>query len=146
MLAALMGKLTSSWSRLASLCLLLVTSCTGDVGTTCFQDDECNGSLVCCHTGSNFTQGKCQVDCGDTCVESNDCAEGLQCCRPEGSSQGICEAQCEQTDGGVDGGQGGAGGEGGGGGQSGNGGVGGSAGSGGSPGVGGAAGGGGGGA
>jgi hypothetical protein len=33
----------------------------GQGRTTCFQDDECNGSLICCHVGSPFTQGTCET-------------------------------------------------------------------------------------
>ena len=28
---------------------------------TCFQDDECTGSLICCHVGSPFTPGTCET-------------------------------------------------------------------------------------
>lgn len=40
---------------------LLVASCADGIGTTCFQNDECGGDLVCCHLGSAFTQGDCQT-------------------------------------------------------------------------------------
>jgi hypothetical protein len=33
----------------------------GQGGTTCFQDDECNSSLICCHVGSPFTRGTCET-------------------------------------------------------------------------------------
>ncbi len=33
----------------------------GQGRTTCFQDDECNGSLICCHVGSPFTPGTCET-------------------------------------------------------------------------------------
>ncbi|MGB5811458.1 MAG: hypothetical protein WBG86_13050, partial [Polyangiales bacterium] len=46
----------------SSLILLVsVTGCIGGVGTTCFQDNECNGALICCHLGSVFNQGSCQT-------------------------------------------------------------------------------------
>jgi len=61
MLAALMRNITSQLVWLASICVVFLVACTGDVGTTCFQDDECNGSLICCHVGSPFTQGSCET-------------------------------------------------------------------------------------
>ena len=33
----------------------------GQGGVTCFQDDECVGSLICCHVGSPFTPGTCET-------------------------------------------------------------------------------------
>ena len=33
----------------------------GEGGTTCFQNDECIGSLICCHVGSPFTLGTCET-------------------------------------------------------------------------------------
>lgn len=67
MLRALMSKYTFCWLSLASACVMVLGSCTGDVGTTCFQDDECNEGLICCHVGSPFTQGTCQTEeiCAD---------------------------------------------------------------------------------
>ena len=66
MLAALMRKLTSPsfWLALISLVLVvLAAACVGGVGTTCFQDDECDSGLLCCHIGgSGFTQGSCQTE------------------------------------------------------------------------------------
>jgi len=61
MLDALMRKITGDLLWLVSICLLLLLACTGGVGTTCFQNDECNGSLICCHVGSPFTQGRCET-------------------------------------------------------------------------------------
>jgi len=61
MLAALMRNTTFHLVRLALICLVLLAACTGDAGTTCFQDDECNSSLICCHVGSPFTQGSCEM-------------------------------------------------------------------------------------
>ena len=61
MLAALMRNITSQLVWLALICVVFLVACTGDVGTTCFQDDECNGSLICCHVGSPFTQGSCET-------------------------------------------------------------------------------------
>ena len=61
MLAALMRNITSQLVWLALICLVFLVACTGDVGTTCFQDNECNGSLICCHLGSPFTQGSCET-------------------------------------------------------------------------------------
>ncbi|MGB5703846.1 MAG: hypothetical protein WBM48_13585, partial [Polyangiales bacterium] len=61
MLAALMRKSTSLSLSLAFFCISFVAACTGEVGTTCFQDDECDSGLICCHIGSNFTQGSCQT-------------------------------------------------------------------------------------
>jgi hypothetical protein len=119
MLAALMRKSTSLYLSLAFFSLFAVAACTGDVGTTCFQNDECNGELICCHIGSNFTQGSCQTQtvCNDM----------------QGGTGG--------TDGGVGGmGGGGVGGAGGASGQGGSSGAGGAAGQGGAAGVGGTAG------
>ena len=67
MLAALMRNITSHSVWLALPCLVFFFACAGGTGTTCFQDDECNGLLICCHVGSPFTQGTCetQADCDD---------------------------------------------------------------------------------
>lgn len=46
---------------LVSAGLLCFSACTGGQGTTCFQDDECNSPLICCHVGSPFTQGSCET-------------------------------------------------------------------------------------
>ena len=115
MLAALMRNITSQFVWLALICLVFLVACTGDVGTTCFQDNECNGSLICCHLGSPFTQGSCET-----------------------------QEVCDERQGGIGGtggfggfGGGGAGGAGGLGGEGGQGGVGGTAGTGGQGGVGG---------
>ncbi|MDH3201236.1 MAG: hypothetical protein OEM15_10130 [Myxococcales bacterium] len=53
------------------ICLLLfvglsfagssLVGCVGGIGTTCFQTDECDGELICCHVGSQFTQGTCET-------------------------------------------------------------------------------------
>ena len=67
MLAALMRIITSPLPWLASIFLVPLLACTGGEGTTCFQDDECNGSLICCHVGSPFTQGSCETEI--TCDE-----------------------------------------------------------------------------
>jgi len=67
MLAALMRNITSHLVWLALICVVLLVACTGDVGTTCFQNDECNGSLICCHVGSPFTQGSCETQ--EVCEE-----------------------------------------------------------------------------
>jgi len=66
MLAALMRIITSPLLWLSSAFFVLLLACTGDEGTTCFQNDECNGSLICCHLGSPFTQGSCETveNCG----------------------------------------------------------------------------------
>ncbi|MGB5546956.1 MAG: hypothetical protein WBM74_10330, partial [Polyangiales bacterium] len=66
MLAALMRIITSPLLWLSSAFFVLLLACTGDEGTTCFQNDECNGSLICCHLGSPFTQGSCErvENCG----------------------------------------------------------------------------------
>jgi hypothetical protein len=67
MLAALMRFITSPLLWLFSVFLLLLVACVGGVGTTCFQTDECDGSLICCHLSSPFTQGFCdtQFVCDD---------------------------------------------------------------------------------
>ncbi len=62
MLGQLMRTITSSLVWLASVCVVLLVACTGDEGTTCFHDDECNGILICCHVGSPFTQGSCETE------------------------------------------------------------------------------------
>jgi len=60
MLAALMRNITSPLVWLALL--ILPAACVGGAGTTCFQDDECDAGLICCHLGSDFTQGSCQTE------------------------------------------------------------------------------------
>jgi len=110
MLAALMRNITSQLVWLASICVVFLVACTGDVGTTCFHDDECNGSLICCHVGSPFTQGSCETQ--EVCDERQGGTGGT------GGAGGF-------------GGTGGAGGAGGLGGEGGQGGVGGTAGTGG---------------
>lgn len=60
MLAALMRFITSPLLWLSSVFLLLLVACVGGVGTTCFQNDECDGALICCHLSSPFTQGFCE--------------------------------------------------------------------------------------
>ncbi len=67
MLAALMRKTTSLSLGLSWIGLFLFAGCTGDVGTTCFQNDECNSGLICCHLGSPFTQGSCQTE--EACID-----------------------------------------------------------------------------
>ena len=69
---ALMHHIVSSRLGFVLICLLSFGAvsfggCVGGVGTTCFQDDECDGSLICCHIGSSFNQGSCQTqqDCND---------------------------------------------------------------------------------
>jgi hypothetical protein len=62
MLAALMREFTFPWLCLTSFCALALVACTGGVGTTCFQNDECDSGLICCHVGSPFTQGTCQTE------------------------------------------------------------------------------------
>ncbi len=119
MLAALMRFITSPLLWLFSVFLLLLVACVGGVGTTCFQDDECDGSLICCHLSSPFTQGFC---------------EDFEVCEELRGNQGGAGGQ------GGTAGQGGAGGMGGLGGMAGAGGEGGAAGQGGAAGVGGAAG------
>lgn len=108
MLAALMRKITSPLVWLSSVFLVLALACTGDVGTTCFQDDECNGSLLCCHDGSPFTQGSCQVEC----EQGAGGAGGAGGVAGEGGAGGQAGAGGEGGAGGA-GGQAGAGGEGG---------------------------------
>ncbi|MGB8330173.1 MAG: hypothetical protein WCE62_08580, partial [Polyangiales bacterium] len=61
MLAPLMRNITADSVWLASLGLALLVACTGGVGTTCFQNDECDSGLICCHVGSPFTQGRCET-------------------------------------------------------------------------------------
>jgi hypothetical protein len=109
MIAALMRKTTLLFLSLASIAALFV-ACTGDVGTTCFHDDECNSGLICCHIGSNFTQGTCETE--EVCLEMGGGQGGAG---GDGGSGG-------------DGGTGGAGGAGGVGGQGGDAGAGGGAG------------------
>ena len=61
MLCRLMRNITPQRVWRALLCVVLLVACTGGAGTTCFQDDECNGELICCHVGSPFTQGTCET-------------------------------------------------------------------------------------
>jgi len=67
MLGVPMRKPKSAFTLLALGSLLLLVACVGGVGTTCFQDDECDGSLICCHPGSTFTQGRCETK--EVCAE-----------------------------------------------------------------------------
>ncbi|MGB5372541.1 MAG: hypothetical protein WBN15_02060, partial [Polyangiales bacterium] len=53
--------ITSPLLWLFSVFLLLLVACVGGVGTTCFQSDECDGTLICCHLSSPFTQGFCET-------------------------------------------------------------------------------------
>lgn len=63
MLAAPMRHDVSSCLLFALFCLasLLPVGCVGGVGTSCFQDGECNGALTCCKIGSVFSQGQCET-------------------------------------------------------------------------------------
>lgn len=113
MLAALMRHIVSSRLGFALICLIpfaasSVAGCVGGPGTTCFQDDECNGSLICCHIGSPFNQGSCETT--EVC---NDMRPGTGGTGGTGATGGM----------GATGGTGGAGGVGGNGGSSGNGGA-----------------------
>lgn len=101
-----------------------MVGCVGGVGTTCFQNDECDGSLLCCHIGSPFNQGSCQT--AEVCDEMRMGAGGAG---GDGATGG--------SGGGGAGGQSGAGGSAGAGGASGAGGAGGLGGSGGGGGAGG---------
>jgi hypothetical protein len=125
MLAALMRNITSHLVWLALISVVLLVSCTGDEGTTCFHDDECNGLLICCHVGSPFTQGSCETQ--EVCDELQGGAGGAGGFGGAGGAGGAGGGGGQAGEGGV-GGQGGAGGAGGAGGQ---GGIGGSAGTGG---------------
>ena len=62
MLGALMRKSTCLLLSSAFFSVLAMAACVGGVGTTCFQDDECDSGLICCHVGSNFNQGSCQTE------------------------------------------------------------------------------------
>lgn len=108
MLAALMRNIASPLVWLALVCLVLVVACTGGEGTTCFQLDECNELLVCCHVGSPFTQGSCETE--ETCDELQGGSGGTGGTAGSGGQGGI-------------GGAAGMGGQGGGSGQSGTGGT-----------------------
>jgi len=132
MLAAPMRNITSHLARLALICVVLVAACTGGEGTSCFQPDECNGTLICCHVGSPFTQGSCETQ--EVCDELQGGAGGAGGSGEGGTGGG-------GGTGGL-GGQGGAGGVGGAGGAGGTGGVGGTGGGGGTGGQGGTGGGG----
>lgn len=123
MLAALMRKPICSFVPFAFFGLLVVAGCTGDVGTTCFQDDECNSGLECCHVGSPFTQGTCQTR--EACLDMGGGTGGT------GGTGGAGGAGATGGQGGGAGGVGGSGGAGGVGGSAGAGGAGGSSGAGG---------------
>ena len=141
MLAALMRNITSHLVRLASICLVLLAACTGDTGTTCFQTNECNGLLICCHVGSPFTQGSCETQ--EVCDELQGGAGGTGGFGGAAGAGGAAGGGGQGGEGGAagGGGQGGEGGAAGQGGQGGQGGAGGQAGDGGSAGMGGAGGG-----
>ncbi len=123
MLGQLMRNITSPLVRLALVCVVLLVACTGDEGTTCFQDDECNGVLICCHVGSPFTQGSCETK--EVCDERQGGAGGAGGFGGQGGEggQGGFGGQGGAGGFGGQGGQGGAGGQGGQGGQGGMGGV-----------------------
>ena len=135
MLAALMRFITSPLLWLFSVFLLLLVACAGGVGTTCFQNDECDGSLICCHLSSPFTQGFCETEQVCTDLRGNEGGAGGQ-----GGAAGQGGAGGMAGAGGVAGagGMAGVGGEGGAAGQGGAAGMGGSAGAGGQGGNGGA--------
>jgi len=86
MLGRLMRNLTSHLVWLALVCVVLLVACTGDVGTSCFHDDECNGSLICCHVGTLFTQGSCETD--EVCQERQGGAGGTGGAAGAGGSGG----------------------------------------------------------
>ena len=111
MLAALMAQLNVSLGLRSFFLACAVGSfsgCTGDVGTTCFQDDECNDGLLCCHVGSPFNQGTCQTVQG--------CDDMIMGGGGTGGSAGTAGQGGDAGSGGV-GGQGGVAGGAGGGGQ-----------------------------
>jgi hypothetical protein len=113
MLAALMRNITSHLVRLALICLVLLAACTGDMGTTCFQDDECNSPLICCHVGSPFTQGSCEtLQVCDELQGGAGGAGGSDGAAGTGGAAGAGGAAGGGGDGGA-GGQGGVGGQGG---------------------------------
>lgn len=114
MLAALMRFITSPLLWLFSVFLLLLVACVGGVGTTCFQNDECDGSLICCHLSSPFTQGFCEDE--GVCSDLRGNQGGA------GGNGGSAGAGGQAGQGGV-GGMAGAGGEGGAAGQGGQGGA-----------------------
>ncbi|MGB3052764.1 MAG: hypothetical protein WBB42_17310 [Polyangiales bacterium] len=112
--------ITSPLLWVFSVFLLLLVACVGGVGTTCFQTDECDGSLICCHLSSPFTQGFC---------------ESQLVCDDLRGGQGGADGQGGQGGTAGQGGQGGTAGQGGAGGMAGAGGVGGAAGMGGAAGI-----------
>lgn len=116
MLAALMRTITPHSLWLALVGLIGLVACTGGEGTTCFQPDECNSPLICCHVGSPYTQGSCETE--ETC-------DDLQGGTGTGGTGGTAGSGGEGGTGGVggEGGTGGAGGEGGAGGMGGTGGM-----------------------
>ena len=136
MLAALMRHIVSSRLGFALICLLpcllfgglSLSGCVGGVGTTCFQNDECDDPLICCHIGSSFTQGSCQTvqECDD--MQGTGGAGGTGGADGTGGTGGIGGTGGAGGAGGMGGvgGAGGAGGAGGSGGQAGMGGGGGS--------------------
>lgn len=109
MLAALMRKSSSLWLSIAFFSLLFLVACTGGVGTTCFQNDECDSGLICCHIGSKFTQGSCQTE-----VVCDDMQGGTG---GGGGTGGVGGMAGTGGEGGGMGGAGGAGGQGGAGGE-----------------------------
>ena len=132
MLAALMRHIASSRLGFAWICLLLfagfsAAGCVGGVGTTCFQSNECDGELICCHIGSQFNQGSCETR--TVCDELRQGSGGTDGNGGAGGEGGVGGSG---GTGGV-GGEGGVGGAGGSGGAGGQGGSGGGAGSGGAP-------------
>ena len=63
MLAALMRHHVRSYLLFSLICLASFSTagCIGGVGTSCFEDNECNGDLTCCKIGSEFSQGQCET-------------------------------------------------------------------------------------
>jgi hypothetical protein len=128
MLAALMRNITSDLVWLALIGLVLAVACTGGVGTTCFQSDECDGSLICCHLGSPYTQGKCETKqvcdelLGGGGTSGSGGAGGMAGTGGEGGIGGAAGIGGQGGTGGV-GGVGGTGGQGGAGGTGGTGGI-----------------------
>jgi len=123
MLGRLMRHITSDLVWLALVCVVLLVACTGDEGTTCFHDDECNGSLICCHVGSPFIQGTCETQ--KVCADMQGGTGGIGGSAGEGGMGGEGGSAGEGGMGGAGGsaGEGGMGGAGGMGGQGGQGGV-----------------------
>lgn len=71
----------------ATLALMIVAGCGGDIGSECRQNADCSER---CLTGSEFPDGMCTVSCDD----DYDCPGGTVCVEKR---DGVCLLECERS-------------------------------------------------